>query len=77
MSGVVIAGPEVASPVPLIFSQATPAASWPISHGLGHYPQVTVVDPAGNRMLPDLAYADVNTVTIVHASPLAGAAYLL
>lgn len=58
------------------FVQATPAASWPIAHGLGHYPQVTIVDNAGNRMIADLAYVDVNTITVTHAAPLAGSAYL-
>jgi hypothetical protein len=59
------------------YIQSTPAASWPINHGLGHYPQVTIVDESGDRLISDLAYGDLNHITITHAAPLAGSAYLL
>lgn len=61
----------------LTFVQNTPAASWLITHGLGRFPQVTAVDSSGNRVLPDLHYDSLNAVTLVHAAPLAGAAYLI
>lgn len=64
-------------PSGLIFMQATPAASWLIQHNLGRYPQVTAVDTTGERILPDLAYGSENAVTLTHAAPLAGAAYLI
>lgn len=62
---------------PFVFTQSTPAASWPIAHGLGHVPQVTVLDASGNRLIADLAYSGTTSVTVTHAAPLAGAAYLL
>lgn len=63
-------------PAGLVYSQLTPAATWSIDHGLGRYPQVTVLDPNGERVLPDLDYGSVNAVTITHAEPLAGTAIL-
>lgn len=63
-------------PSGLVFMQANPAASWHIVHNLGRFPQVTAVDPDGVRILPDLEYGSVNDVTLTHAEPLAGAAYL-
>lgn len=66
-----------AGPSGLVFMQANPAASWQIVHNLGRFPQVTAVDPDGKRILPDLEYGSVNDVTLTHAEPLAGAAYLI
>lgn len=60
----------------LVFTQNTPAATWSIPHNLGRYPQVTVVDTSGRRLLPDLEYPSLTAVTVTHAEPLAGAAYL-
>lgn len=75
---VTITGEGAAEPFePFTFTQSTPAGSWPIVHGLGHYPQVTVVDMDGSRVIPDIDYGDVNTVTITHGSPRAGKAYLI
>lgn len=63
--------------IPYQFNQNTPAATWPVPHGLGRVPQVVVLDPGGNRMLADIVYPDLNTLVITHGMPLAGAAYLL
>lgn len=63
-------------PAGLVFTQNTPAATWVITHNLGRFPQITVVDSDGNRILPDLEYGSVNDVTLTHAEPLTGAAYI-
>ena len=60
----------------LVHLQPTPAASWSITHNLGRYPQVTVLDSDGNRVMPDLEYGSLNDVTLIHAAPLAGTAIL-
>lgn len=56
--------------------QATPAATWSITHTLGRHPQVTVLDTNNVRVWPDVEYGSINTVTITHAAPLAGIAIL-
>lgn len=60
----------------LVFAQVTPAATWAITHDLGRFPQVTVLDPDGQRLFPDLEYGSLNAVTVTHAAPLAGTAIL-
>lgn len=55
------------------FVQATPAASWLITHNLGRFPDVVViVDDA--EVDADVLYPDPNHLVIVHGSPLAGRA---
>jgi hypothetical protein len=61
---------------PYTYTRDTPAATWPINHALGRYPQVTVVDTFGNMRIADVVYADINNVSVIHSEPLLGAAYL-
>lgn len=63
--------------IPYQFNQNSPAATWPVPHGLGRIPQVVIVDTGGNRILADLVYPDNNSLVITHGAPLAGSAYLL
>lgn len=55
--------------------QASPAGSWPVNHGLGYLPNITVFDLAGSVVLADVT-ANVLTATVVHATPAAGVAVL-
>lgn len=57
-------------------TQTTPAASWSGTHGLGRYPQAILLDAAGKRFLADLEFPTVNTYSVTHAEPLAGALHL-
>ena len=57
------------------YTQATPAATWTITHNLGKYPAVSIVDSAGSAVVGDVEYIDDNTVTITFQSAFAGAAY--
>lgn len=62
--------------VTLTHHQANPAAVWPIVHGLGRFPSVTVVDSAGSTVLGDVTYTDANNLTLHFAAPFSGTAYL-
>ena len=57
-------------------TQASPSASWIITHNLGYYPSVTV-RVGGNLVLTDVAYGSVNAVTLTFASPQSGTAHLI
>jgi hypothetical protein len=59
-----------------VFSQATPAATWTIAHGLGKFPSVTVVDSAGSVVVGDVNYADANNLTVGFSGGFSGKAYL-
>lgn len=52
------------------------SASWVIAHNLGKIPSVTVQDGAGNRVHGDVAYTDLNNLTITFNIAFAGTAYL-
>lgn len=57
-------------------NQAAPATVWSITHNLGFYPAVTVQDSAGSVVYGDVAYVDVNNVTITFDSAFGGYANL-
>lgn len=60
----------------LIWTQGSLLATWVLTHNLGKYPSVDVVDSGGNVVWPDVQYTDLNTVTLNFASPTSGKAYL-
>lgn len=49
---------------------------WTINHNLDYYPSIEVVDSAGNVVIGNYQYVNVNTVIATFASPFAGKAYL-
>lgn len=57
-------------------TQGTAAAEWLITHGLGKYPSVTVVDSAGDQVEGDVNQIDENTLRLSFSAPFAGRAYL-
>lgn len=56
--------------------QSTPAALWSISHGLGKYPSVTVVDSGGSVVEGDVNYISTNNVQLTFSAAFSGSAYL-
>ena len=54
--------------------QATPAAVWDVVHNLGKYPAVTVVDSAHTELETDVAFLDLNHLTITFSGPTGGTA---
>jgi|SRR5215467_581756 len=60
-----------------VWSQATAATTWTITHGLSFYPNVTVVDSAGHEIYPgDLTYPNATTVQLTFSAAVGGTAYL-
>jgi hypothetical protein len=58
------------------YTQNTAAASWTITHGLGKYPSVTIVDNSGTELLPNVSYIDANSLRVDFSAPVSGKAYL-
>lgn len=58
------------------FSQITPAATWNITHNLGKFPSVSVVDTANTQVFTDVQYIDNNNLTLTFSAAFAGKAYL-
>lgn len=48
---------------------------WTVPHNLQRYPTVVVTDEAGEQLLADVKYIDLNIIQITHGRPLVGYAY--
>lgn len=59
-----------------IFTQGIPSATWNITHNLGKFPSVSVVDTANQLMYGDTEYINENSLTITFSAPFSGKAYL-
>lgn len=57
-------------------TQGAPSASWSITHGLGKYPSVTVVDSSGSEVEGDVTYLSNAQVLVSFSAPFSGVAYL-
>lgn len=59
-----------------IHTQSVPTTTWTITHGLGKYPAVTVVDSANTEVIGDIQYIDTQSLTVTFSSAFSGKAYL-
>ena len=70
-----IAGPQGDS-LGYIHTQANPADVWEISHTLGKFPSVTVVDSGGDECEGDVQYVSNSQIVVQFCAPFGGKAYL-
>jgi hypothetical protein len=59
-----------------VYNQLAPASTWAITHNLGKYPSVSVVDSGGNWVVGDVIYLDANSLTVRFSAAFGGTAYL-
>ena len=59
-----------------VHTQSQAAAEWTITHNLGIYPSVTVIDSSNDVCVGDIKYLDSNTVKASFQAPFSGKAYL-
>ena len=59
-----------------VHDQNSAAATWTITHNLGKYPAVSVVDSAGTVCVGEVTYLDENSLTCTFTAPFSGKAYL-
>lgn len=57
-------------------TQLVPAATWDITHGLGRFPAVTVVDSAGSVVEGEVDYVSENQLVITFSAAFSGYASL-
>lgn len=57
-------------------TQAIPQSVWAISHNLGRYPSVTVVDSAGSVVVGNIEYVSNNSIVLTFSAAFGGSAYL-
>lgn len=59
-----------------VYTQVMPSATWVISHYLGKFPAVTVIDTGNSVIIPDVHYDSADALTIKFGSATSGKAYL-
>jgi hypothetical protein len=59
-----------------IHTQGTPATSWTITHALGGYPSVSVVDSAKTVVFGEVTYLSTSQVVVNFSAAFSGYAYL-
>ena len=59
-----------------IFDQGVPAATWDITHNLGKFPSITVVDTGNTVIFSEYNYVSNNRVILTFSAAFAGKAYL-
>lgn len=59
-----------------VFTQASPASTWTINHGLNKFPSVSVVDSSGKVVIGETTYLNENTVQVSFNGVFSGKAYL-
>lgn len=58
------------------FEQNHAASEWAITHDLGRFPSVAIVDSAGTQVIPDVTYVNQNQLIVQFSAAFAGTAYL-
>ena len=56
--------------------QAVPAAVWNVTHDIGLFPSVDVIDSANTVVYADVQHVSVNQLTITFQAPTTGTAFL-
>jgi len=59
-----------------VHTQSAPSATWSVTHNLGYFPSVSVVDSGGTVVIGDVIYVSENEVSIEFSSAFGGKAYL-
>jgi hypothetical protein len=59
-----------------VHTQSSPSSTWSITHALGGYPSVMVVDSAKTVVIGEVIYNSTSSVTVAFSAPFSGYAYL-
>lgn len=69
-------GPPGPGATTYIHNQVTLAATWVITHNLGWFPAVSVVDTGGSEIQPNVIYNSDDQITLQFGAATSGKAYL-
>ena len=58
-----------------VYTQVAPSSSWSVTHNLGKFPAVEVVDSGLSVIIPNVIYNDLNSVTLSFGAITSGKAY--
>lgn len=63
-------------PTTYIHEQGIASATWTINHNLNKFPAVSIVDSAGNEIIAEVKYEDLNTCIVTMTGASKGKAFL-
>jgi hypothetical protein len=63
-------------PLEYVHTQTLSLATWTITHNLGKYPSVMVVDTGGNVVMGEVQYTSTNQLVLTFSATFSGKAYL-
>jgi len=66
----------VSSTVSYTHDQQVASVIWTVTHNLGKYPSVTIVDTGNSVVNGDISYTDSNTLVLLFSTPFSGKAYM-
>jgi hypothetical protein len=67
---------EDGSDLNFTYTQSTPSTTWTITHNLGKFPSVSVVDSANTQVYGNVNYIDNDSLTLTFTGAFSGKAYL-
>jgi hypothetical protein len=56
-------------------NQLVPATVWTVTHNLGYFPNITVVDSTNREVIGSTEYIDLNTIQLTFSGAFSGKAY--
>ena len=59
-----------------LHKQTAAEKNWIITHNMGKFPSVTVIDSAGNSVVGDVTYIDENSLSVTFSGAFSGKAIL-
>lgn len=68
--------PAAVASTSYVHTQNTPATVWTVNHGLGFYPQATVLEFGGANVEGEIEYQSGNQLTLTFSVSIAGTAYI-
>lgn len=68
--------PEISADKHFTFTQSSAATTWNITHNLGKFPSVSIVDSGNTIVYGDIDYTSENALTITFSAAFGGKAYL-
>ena len=68
--------PEISADKNFTFVQSTAATTWNITHNLGKFPSVSIVDSGNTIVRGNIDYTSENALTITFSAAFGGKAYL-
>lgn len=59
-----------------LHDQQVASSTWTITHNLGKFASINIVDTANEEVVGDVAYNSINQITVTFSAPVSGKAYI-